>query len=53
MKLKAKTYKDITEEFEFLHKEGMTNYSEIIEEYFRQIHLDEVARDGAGEEDYG
>lgn len=53
MKLKVSTLKEIVENFEDLNKPEFTNYSQIIEEYWRQDHLYWMAREGAGEEDYG
>lgn len=53
MKLKVSTLKEIVENFEDLNKPEFTNYSQIIEEYWRQDAEYWMARDGAGEEDYG
>ena len=53
MKLKASTLKEIVESFDDLYKPEFTNYSQIIEEYWRQDHLYWMAREGAGEESYG
>ena len=53
MKLKVSTLKEIVENFDNLYKQEFTNYSQIIEEYWRQDNLYWMARDGAGEENYG
>jgi hypothetical protein len=53
MKIKAWRLKEISESFEDLWKPEFTNYSQIIKEYWRQDHLYWMAREGAGEEDYG
>ena len=53
MKLKVSTLKEIVENFDNLYKQEFTNYSQIIEEYWRQDNLYWMACDGAGEENYG
>lgn len=50
MKIKNRNLKLVVEEFDDLVKPEMTNYSEVIAEYWKQDRLYWMAREGAGDE---